>query len=192
MPAWWDSVDAVTTFTWWMRWIAFSFTVLAAICGGFVLIGTKRGDTLKAARDAEGHARAAKAEEELFRLKERLAPREITSTQRTKLVKILSRNPSPIFIACKLLDVESCALADQFEAVFREAKWGVLTNKTSLNSFVGITVFTNPEGAALPGFDTVLLALKEAGIEHGTVRFKSDSSGVFPPEAIFLVVGIKE
>lgn len=159
--------------------------------------GVKIAEALERTRKVEvslakQQARAAKAEKDLLELQERLDPRKLTSGQRAKLVEVLSRNRNGVFISCKLLDKESCAFAEILASVLRESKWDVLVSKTSVNYFVGFTIFANTASGTLPGLDTLLLAFKEAGISHQTNRVPENSIGQFPPEVLFLVVGTKE
>ncbi len=137
---------------------------------------------------AKQQARAATAEKDLLELQQQLASRSLSEEQRTRLINILSKEPGGVFISCKMLDTESCGFAGMLAAVFKEANWGVFENKTSLNDFSGFTVFVNSSTGIAPGLQTVLSAMRDAGIQHRTSPVLNNSVGQWPVEGTILIV----
>jgi hypothetical protein len=189
MPAWWDSVDAVTSFTWWVRWLAFGFTILAAICGGLVLIGTRRGDTLKAERDAEGRAAAAKAEKALAELEAKTRDRHLTPGLADALTMI-ARKHGPqglILIERSGSNEEARKLADLINFGLGFGGWKIQRQRVSLisgNPTYGLVcIFAGRRQT--PVANDLVAILRDKGLRVETQEAASQ------PEAIILEVGLK-
>lgn len=144
-------------------------------------------------RVEEEARKRVEAEQALLELQEKLKPRSLTSRQRSELIGVLSKDRGHrVFISCKMLDSESCGFADILTSAFLEAGWNVFPNKTSLNDFLGLTVFATTPTETLSELETVRAAFKAAGITHRNDKVATNSIGQFPADAwVLIVVGRK-
>ena|SRR5258708_33095435 len=78
MPAWWDSIDAVTSVSVFARWAAGILGITAALCGLLALASSLKLDKLKAERDKV--------------ITERQKDRRLTDAQRAGIKKGLEGN----------------------------------------------------------------------------------------------------
>ena len=155
MPAWWDSIDSVSTFTLWMRWIGIGLTMLGAVFGALAITSSNRVDNLKAKRDAAERdkaaqlakeatertgkietdlgAQTAKAEASENKLRElrNSVPRQITLEQRMALVAALKPYAGQRVMIAQLRATnrkgypEIEGIAEQISDALWEAGWKV-------------------------------------------------------------------
>jgi hypothetical protein len=119
-----------------MRWLAFGFTVLAAICGGLVLIATKRGDTLKAARDAEGQAKARQTEKALAEVQNKTRDRHLTPDLMDDLSKLARKHGPQLLVIIERSgsNEEASKLANLIGSAVVIGGWKVERQRQSLIS----------------------------------------------------------
>jgi len=55
MPAWWNSLETVSSLTWYLRWIGACLTIFGGLCVVATLATSKRAETLREKRDADRH-----------------------------------------------------------------------------------------------------------------------------------------
>lgn len=80
---------------------------------------TKQGTELSKQKEL-----TAKAEKDLFELRERMQPRRISAAQRARLVSILSHAPKgKVFLICVLGDREGKTFANDINEVMKAAGW---------------------------------------------------------------------
>lgn len=155
MPAWWDSLDSVSVFSWWMRWLGVGLTALGAVFGGLALASTKRVETLRAKGDVEAQAKAERVAKEMVgrtgkleadlekqqaiaresqnRVQEleRAVPRQLTVEQRIALVAALKPYAGQHVMIVQLRAGERLAfpeieaIAQQIMEVLYEAGWKI-------------------------------------------------------------------
>jgi hypothetical protein len=105
MPAWWNSFEAVTALTWWLRWIGAGLTIIGGLCVVATLVTSKQAETL---RDKHG------------------ADRRLTDEQRAMLKQALADSPKGRIVVISMTDSrESYRYASDFAEVLIEAGWEV-------------------------------------------------------------------
>jgi hypothetical protein len=103
---WWDSLESVTTFRWWMGFLAISFAGLSALSGGFRWFADNRRDYLKTQQER--------------RLTD---PWRLSAQQREQFVAILREGQSPIGKEMVEGDPYAQDFAAELTTLFIEAGW---------------------------------------------------------------------
>jgi len=136
--------------------------------------------------------KTAKAERELFELKEKLKPRQLSAASRLSLIAALAlTNPKGLVtIECVSGDNEGIAYANQLNEALKEAGWPTTKIRAPLQvggsnpSGFGIVVHSK---AATPRYAVALLsAFINAGINIGFIE-----SDTIPEEEVVLLIGNK-
>jgi hypothetical protein len=136
--------------------------------------------------------KTARAERELFELKEKIKPRQLTSANRLSLIAALAlSNPKGLVtIECVSGDNEGIAYANQLNEALKTAGWPTTELRAPLQvggsnpSGFGIVVHSK---AATPRYAIALLsAFINAGITIGFIE-----SDTIPEEEVVLLIGNK-
>jgi hypothetical protein len=105
MPAWWNSLEAVTALTWWLRWIGAGLTIIGGLCVVATLVTSKRAETLRERRSAD---------------------RRLTGEQRAAIKAALKASPKGRIAVISMTDsIESYKYASDFAEVLVESGWEV-------------------------------------------------------------------
>lgn len=183
---------------WWSGWWAVGFTILAALAGLIAWYWGNRAASEHEERTrllefniAEQQERAAKAEMELLKIKERMTDRDFTGEERNILIAALKDGPR-----CRV-DViggvggdEMARFQEKVLAIFHQAGWQALPftiAQTNLATGLGIAT---PTGALTPCAATISKAFEAVGMKP---RLWKASGHSHPPGADFveLLVGPK-
>ncbi len=130
---------------------------------------------------------------EIGDLQARTSPRRLTDAQRGTMLAAVSKVPgAKALVACKMLDGESCGLAEQIAEVLRGASWAVdPVNKTSLADLPGVVAVYRPFQSLPPGFPVIVEALEVSGIPHEVGMLDEESTKSFGSDNVYVVVGRK-
>ena len=191
MLSWWDSLEAVTNLTWWLKWIGASLTIVGGLCVIATLVSSKREETLKNKRDGlkqeqtESNEKALRAR--LAAAEERQKGRRLTDEQRAKLIEVSKRySRGPIQLHAPLNDAEAMRFAMDLRDALKEAGWDAREIITSINWFdKGLAVWVNPDKPA-PHAGALQEALGKIGLEVEGVG----NIGM-PEDRVILFVGSK-
>jgi hypothetical protein len=154
MPAWWDSIDGVTSVSVFARWAAGILGITAALFGLLALASSLKLDKLKAERDKA--------------IAERQKDRRLTDAQRAGIKKGLEGTKGRIIIISMTDSIESHRYAKDFEEVLTEAGW-----TTKIQPILRISEGEPPTGLilamenpqAIPSYiNTLFKALENAGV----------------------------
>jgi hypothetical protein len=154
MPAWWDSIDAITSVNVIARWGAGLLAIVAALCGLVVLASGLRLDKLKAERDTA--------------IAERQKDRRLTDGQRAGIKQGLEGTKGRIVIISMTDSIESHRYAKDLEEVLTGAGW-----TTRIQPILRISEGEPPTGLilamenpqAIPSYINPLFkALENAGV----------------------------
>ena len=136
--------------------------------------------------------KTAKAERELFELKEKLKPRQLSDDSRLSLIAALAlTNPKGLVtIECVSGDNEGIAYANQLNEALKEAGWPTTKIRAPLqiggSNPVGFGIVVHSK-ATTPQYAVALLfAFKNAGINIGFIE-----SDTIPEEEVVLMIGNK-
>jgi len=134
----------------------------------------------------------AQTKDQLAALRQKTQPRKVSLAQRRRLESSSSGvRGVQLFVACRLMDGESCDYANEIANVFRGAGIAVTISTTSLNDLPGrLAVFsTDPQKAS----DVLKLrqALARADFAVGNDRINENSIGNVVPTGVYIVVGRK-
>jgi hypothetical protein len=117
MWEWWDSLESVTRFRWWMGFLAISFAGLSALSGGFRWLADNRRDYLKTQQE------------------QKLAdPWRLSPQQREQFVAILREAPSRIELDVAIGEPYTQNFAAELIILFTDAGWS--THFTSTHRFI--------------------------------------------------------
>lgn len=138
---------------------------------------TKIADAMKSA--AEANEKAEREKLARLKLEKELAPRRLTGEQKTKLVKLLEKNPGEIAIVSAVVDGESSDFADDFDSAFKLARWKTvrIANRITLNRGVSVGTVT---GTRSTDAERVSNALEVISIPHAKVSFSADDHSTSP------------
>ncbi len=139
------------------------------------------------------HAELETRKVEIGQLQARTSPRRLSDAQRETLVSAASKAPgAKVLVACKLLDGESCGLAEQIAAALRAARWLVdPVNKTSLDDLAGVVAVYRPFEQMPMGFSVLVDGLKACGVAVRVGMLDAQSSHQFGLDKVYIVVGRK-
>jgi hypothetical protein len=170
MPAWWNSIDSVSTFSWAMRWIGIGLTVFGAICGGLALVATKRVETLKSERDAAIRVKAAENEKMLAELQAKTRDRHLTPGLYDDLTSFARkyRNHGLVIMELSGSNEEAGRLANTIAMAMQLGGWQVKRERVSLisgNPTYGLRCIANPRDTALASEFVNIFRRKDLRIE---------------------------
>jgi hypothetical protein len=104
----WNSLESVTTFSWWMSFFAISFALLTALFGVFLWLVDNQRDYLKTLQE------------------QKLSdPWKLSTQQREQFVAILSEVPSHIEIDLPVGEPYSQKFATELGILFTDAGWTI-------------------------------------------------------------------
>jgi hypothetical protein len=147
---WWDSLESVTRFRWWMGSLAITFALLAAVFGGFRWLADNRRDALKTQRE------------------QKLAdPWRLSVEQEGQFVTTLRQAPSQIGLRSGIGDQYALGFGTKLDTLFTDAGWethGVLGGDTYNPPLYGIriTIYLPPESNEEPPERSVLKSAFDA------------------------------
>ncbi len=124
------------------------------------------------------------------KIKKQVEPRTLTPKQRKNLISTLkSEGRRKVIVASFLFDPESKSFGDQLSLVFKDANWKVSHYKSSVNEFEGVVVTCiTAKQEALPGYNTLVNALKTAGVKISNAQIREKTIPAALPEGTLLVV----
>lgn len=197
MLSWWDSLEAVTNVTWWLRWIGASLTIAGGLCVIATLAGSKRVETLKNKRDVlkqeEGESKEKALRARLEAAEERQRDRRLTDEQRILIKQALQASPKGRIVIISMTDsTESHRYATDFDEVLREAGWTsrvqpILRLSEGPPPTGLILAMENPQ-AIPPYINPLFKALKNANVPAEA----QTAPKLIQDEPITLVVGYKQ
>jgi mannitol-specific phosphotransferase system IIBC component len=185
---------------WWSQfllWVSVILPLLGGIAAGaryYVERYEKQlSSRLTATAIQNAKDEALNAKNDLARFKEQSAPRKVSDSQKSILLKSLAPlRGQAIAFACKLMDGESCAYANSLAAVFREAGCAVpdvvQTSLNDLPGYVAITAYGTVPSALLA---KVADALSPANIDAKIESIKENSVGNWYQNIPHIIVGRK-
>lgn len=149
-----------------LGWATIVFTAAAALSGSIAFFLSEKASAVKDREMLVLRDKAAKSEQELLKLQEKLKPRSVSPEQRARLVPAL-REIDPkgtLAVAAVSGDWESSSLASQFIDALKEAGWTVTPiNMLGVAGYGMALIPKDPDNA--PGYvSKVAAAFTSAGI----------------------------
>ena len=191
------TIEALRRWSQILLWISVLLPVLGAFAAGARYYVERRANQLaahltdSAIQQATEDATAARTE--LAVLKQKVAPRQLTATQRTAMLPLIEKlKGRPIAFACRMTDGESCDYAAELAAFFLGVGCKVPDPiKTSLNDLPGYVAITT-HGQVDPQVVGQLSAVfTAAGIPAKVEPIKENSIGAWYSDVVHVVVGRK-
>jgi hypothetical protein len=124
-------------------------------------------------------------------LEQRTGPWKLSTDQRGHILNALAKlTPARALVICRLMDGDSCDLAQDLIDLFKELRWEVTgPGSNSLNPFFGVDVIATGSGSQI-GANALLAALSTAGIQTLSEAVPPGSlGGPLPPETVCVIVG---
>lgn len=196
MPTWWDSIETVTAFTWWTRWVGLGVTFLGVLISGISLASTRQLETLKQTRDKTSQTatteREAQLQKRLQAAEERQKDRHLTEEQKAALVAFLSASSKgEILIRCHTGDREARTFAQEIAAVLTASGWKVLGPYDGMlfasgaGSLPGLLMLLKDPQSPPERARILQYAYKEVGLSIPVVEED------LPPDTVYLYVNPK-
>jgi len=168
MWEWWNSLESVTRFRWWMGFLGIFSVLIPAIFGGLRWIADNRRDYLK----------------------EQLAkPRQSSTQQQEQFLAIVKEEPQRILIQSPKGDPEAFALARELRIPLGNAEWiidGSLGEKVFNPPLFGIQIKLERAGE----ISVLVRALKAVSLPPTSITFRTGLN-IVPYKWIKLNIGHK-
>lgn len=195
MDQWWTDPEFLNKAVLWLTVGTIASPFVLGLCA---LVLQSRAKTLEDARlEAVRASNQALAENldasrrKVAELEQRTGPWKLSTEQREHLRNALAKSkPARALVICRLMDGESCDLAQDLVDLFKELRWDVAgPGGNSLNTFFGVDVVATGTVSQV-GANALLAALSTAGIQTLSEAVPPGSlGGPLPPETVCVIVG---